>query len=292
LHPSLFKFHSFEVHSYGLMLAIAFLVAIQIFIARGKRRGISEDSLHTVSLVILVLSIVGGRGLFVLTHWPEYSRDLLGIFRLWEGGLMLYGGYILAIVGSILYVRRAKLSVWRVGDAVAPAMVLGIGIGRIGCFLNGCCFGLPTGAPWGVQFPAGSYSAYTFPGVPIHPSQLYLAAAGFVVFTVLLVLDRKPRFDGFVFWTAVALDSIMRFGIDFTRYYDETSHLGQLGGLSFNINQVLSAGLLVTSGIMLRVLSRRRAASPAADDGPSVEPGANPAPESARSAAAEPRSTL
>ena len=304
MHPSLLKIHSFEIHSYGLMLAIAFLVAIQIFLARGKRRGISEDALHTISLVILILAIVGGRGLFVLTHWSEYAGDPLGILRLWEGGLMLYGGYILAIAGTVLYVRRAKLSVWRVADAVAPAMVLGIGIGRIGCFLNGCCFGLPTHAPWAVTFPAGSYSTYVFPGSAIHPSQLYLAGAGFLLFGVLLLLDRKPHFDGYLFWTAVALDAILRFGIDFTRYYDSTSYLGTLGGLSFNINQVLSAGLLVSSAIMLRVLSRRPAASQAPRDGQSAEQGAGPAPaagpgaenlmraQGPNSGAVEPRSTL
>ncbi len=301
MHPSIFKFHTFEVHSYGLMLAIAFLVAIQIFVARGKRRGFPEDSLHTVSLVILILAIVGGRGLFVLTHWADYAPDPLGIFRLWEGGLMLYGGYILAITGTILYLRRAKLPIWRLGDAVAPAMVLGVAIGRIGCFLNGCCFGLPTHAAWGVKFPPGSYSSYVFPGLSIHPSQLYLVGAGFLLFGILLILDRKPHFDGWLFWTAVAIDSVFRFLIDFTRYYDSTSYLGKVGGLSFNINQLLSAGLLLTALIMLRVLARRPAAvMPSVQGGPGLDTGTDPASGPARSVlsdapragAVEPRSTL
>lgn len=257
MHPTILKIGSFAIHSYGLLLAIGFLLAIQIFVSRGKRRGIPEDSLHTISLVILVLAIVGGRGLFVLTHWSEYARDFWGIFRLWEGGLMLYGGYILAIAGGIAYVRRTGLSLWKIADSAAPAMALGIGIGRLGCFLNGCCFGLPTSLPWGVEFPSDSYASYTFPGMPIHPSQLYLALAGIGLFLVLLRLDRTPRFDGWLFWTAVAVDAALRFGIDFTRYYDQTSFLGKVGDLSFNINQILSALLLLTSIIMLRVLSRR-----------------------------------
>jgi len=207
--------------------------------------------------VILILAIVGGRGLFVLTHWSDYQKDLGGIFRIWEGGLMLYGGYILAIAGSIAYVRRTGLRLWKVADAAAPAMALGIGIGRLGCFLNGCCFGLPTNLPWGVKFPAGSYASYTFPGQPIHPAQLYLALAGLALFAVLLRLDRAPHFDGWLFWTAVAVDAVLRFGIDFTRYYDQTSFLGKVGDLSFNINQILSAFLFVASLVMLRILSRR-----------------------------------
>ena len=258
MHPTLFRWGSFQIHSYGLLLAIAFLVSIQIFVARGKRRGIPEEALHTISLVILVLAIVGGRGLFVLTHWKDYASDPLGVLRLWEGGLMIYGGYILAIVGGIAYVRHQKLPLWKIADAVAPPMVLGIGIGRVGCFLNGCCFGLPSHLPWAVRFPPGSYSTYTFPGLPLHPSQLYLAAAGVVLFFALLRLDRAPHFDGWLFWVAVAADAVVRFGIDFTRYYDSTSFLGKIGGLSFNINQVLSAMLIVTALVMLRVLKHRK----------------------------------
>jgi phosphatidylglycerol---prolipoprotein diacylglyceryl transferase len=275
VHPTLFKIGSFVVHSYGLLLAIGFLIAIQIFVARGKRRGIPEDSLHTISLVILILAIVGGRGLFVLTHWSEYSSDPVAIFRLWEGGLMLYGGYILAIAGGIVYVRRAKLPVWKIADAAAPAMALGVGIGRIGCFLNGCCYGLPTKLPWAVKFPPGSYSSFTFPGEMLHPSQLYLALAGGILFLVLLRLDRGPHFDGWLFWVAIMMDAALRFVIDFTRYYDSTSYLGQLVGLSFNINQILSVLLILTSIVMLRIL-RRRPSEPVPI--PESEAGAGPAP--------------
>jgi phosphatidylglycerol:prolipoprotein diacylglycerol transferase len=278
VHPILLHFHGLTLHSYGLLLAISFLLGIQIFVWRGVRRGLPEERLHTLSLVILVLAIVGGRGLFVLTHWSEYARDPLGAFRIWEGGLILYGGYILAIVGGILYLRRAGLPVWRVADAVAPSAALGIGLGRIGCFLNGCCFGLPTHLPWGITFPPGSYSTFTFPGEPLHPSQLYLAGAGVALFAGLLALDRRRRFDGWLFWSYVAIDSVARFVIDFTRYYDQTSFIGRLGSLSFNVNQILSAALLVTSMVMLSVLSRRPAAAPAVAPGSPVPPeeGAEP----------------
>src|SRR6185503_11250346 len=144
MHPTIVQFGNFAIHSYGLLLAVAFLVSIQIFLARGKARGIPEERLSTLSLLLLLLAIIGGRALFVFTHWADYAQDPLGIFRLWEGGLMLYGGYFLAISGGIVYVRRAGLPVWRIADAAAPSMAIGVGIGRLGCFFNGCCFGLPT----------------------------------------------------------------------------------------------------------------------------------------------------
>ncbi|HEX7079179.1 MAG TPA: prolipoprotein diacylglyceryl transferase [Candidatus Eisenbacteria bacterium] len=259
MHPTLLQFGRFAIHSYGLMLAIAFLVAIQVFLARGRARGLSEDRLSTLSLWLLVLAIIGGRAFFVVTHWDDYKADPLAIVKLWEGGLMIYGGYILAIVGGIAYVRRAGMPVWRVADAAAPGMAIGVGIGRIGCFLNGCCFGLPTHAPWGIRFPASSYSTAVFPGEALQPSQLYMVAAGLGLFLLLLALDRKPRFDGALFWTYVAIDAGLRFAIDFTRYYDDASTLGRIGGLTFNVNQAVSVGLIAVSIVMLRVLARRPA---------------------------------
>jgi phosphatidylglycerol:prolipoprotein diacylglycerol transferase len=254
VHPTLIKFHGLELHSYGLLLAIAFLVGIQLFLKRGVARGLPEDKLSTLSLILLVLAIIGGRGLYVLTHWNDYARDFGGVFRIWEGGLMLYGGYFLAIAGGIVYVRRAGLPVWRVGDAAAPSMALGIGLGRLGCFLNGCCFGLPSSVPWAIRFPPGSYSNLVFPNERIHPSQLYLAAAGVGLFLLLLALDRKPRFDGWLFWSYIAFDASLRFIIDFTRYYDATSYLGKVGPFAFNVNQVFSVVLVLAAIFMLRRL--------------------------------------
>ena len=254
MHPTLFRFHGLELHSYGLLLAIAFLVGIQLLLKRGAQRGLPEDKLSTLSLLLLVLAIIGGRGLYVLTHWSDYAKDFGGVFRIWEGGLMLYGGYFLAIAGGIAYVRRAKLPVWRVGDAAAPSMALGIGIGRLGCFLNGCCFGLPSALPWAVKFPPGSYSNFVFPGDPLHPSQLYLAGAGAGLFVLLLLLDRKAHFEGWLFWTYIALDAILRFVIDFTRYYDATSYLGKIGPFPFNVNQVFSVVLVLVALFMLNRL--------------------------------------
>ena len=273
MHPTIFQYGTFAIHSYGLLLAVAFLVSIQIFLARGKARGIPEERLSTLSLWLLVLAITGGRALFVFTHWSEYAQDPLGVFRLWEGGLMLYGGYFLAITGGIVYVRRAGLPVWRIADAAAPSIAIGVGIGRLGCFFNGCCFGLPTHVPWGIHFPPQSYSTAVFPGEALHPSQLYMSGAGFALFVTMLGLDRKPRFDGWVFWVYVALDATVRFLIDFTRYYDETSFIGRAGSLSFNVNQVLSGILFLAAMIMLQVLSRRPAAVYPAPAEPAPVPG-------------------
>jgi len=272
VHPTLWKFHGIELHSYGLLLAVAFLLGIQIFVARARARGLPEEPMQALSLWLLVLAIAGGRALFVLTHWSEYAADPLAIVRLWEGGLILYGGYLAAITGGIVFLRRRGLPVWRVGDAAAPSMALGVAIGRLGCFMNGCCFGLPTALPWGVRFPAESTASYTFPGAALHPSQVYLSGASFLLFVTLLAFDRTRRFDGWLFWTYIALDAIFRFLIDFTRYYDASGAIGSIGTLSFNMNQIVSGFLILTSVVMLAILGRRREAP--------VAPAAPPDPES------------
>jgi phosphatidylglycerol:prolipoprotein diacylglycerol transferase len=151
-------------------------------------------------------------------------------------------------------------------------MALGIGIGRIGCFLNGCCFGLPATLPWAIKFPPGSYSNFVFPGEPLHPSQLYLAAAGIGLFVLLLAIDKKPRFDGWLFWTYIALDAALRFVIDFTRYYDATSYLGKIGPFPFNVNQVFSAVLVLVAVFMLRRLRYARAHGAAVSPAPEALP--------------------
>ncbi len=271
MHPTLWKFSGLELHSYGLLLAIAFLLGIQIFVSRARARGIPEESMQTLSLWLLVLAIVGARALFVVTHWADYAADPLAVLRLWEGGLILYGGYFFAIAGGILYVRSRGLRVWRVADAAAPSMALGIGIGRLGCFMNGCCYGLPTTLPWGVRFPAESVPSYMFPGSHLHPSQLYLSLAGLGIFLWLLMADRKTHFEGWLFWTYIAVDAAFRFMLDFTRFYDSSSAIGSLGRLSFNMNQILSAGLIVLSLAMLAILARRPAAPDAAQPGSSSE---------------------
>ncbi len=134
----------------------------------------------------------------------------------------------------------------------------------------GCCFGLPTTGPLAIKFPPGSYSNFVFPNEPLQPSQLYLAAAGIGLFVLLLALDRKPHFDGWLFWTYIAFDATLRFVIDFTRYYDATSYLGRIGPFAFNVNQVFSAVLVLVSVFMIRRL--RHAGSPAAEPAPSSEP--------------------
>jgi len=263
MHPVLFRIGPLAIRSYGMMLALSFLVGVYLAMYRGKKVGIAPNQLMDLTVYIAVAAIVGARLFYVFPHWEEFSGHLTDIFNPFQGGqigiggLTLYGGFILAVGVSMWYLRRHRMPVWKVGDALAPSIALGIFLTRIGCFLNGCCFGEPSHVPWALAFPPESAAGYTFPDTPIHPTQLYSSLYGLVIFGALLLLERFKRFDGFTFWVFVLLYSVARFAVDFVRYYEPSMTLLTVGGTSFSVNQGISVGLFILAWGMLFLLRRR-----------------------------------
>jgi phosphatidylglycerol:prolipoprotein diacylglycerol transferase len=258
MYPDLPAIGPIHLHTYGLMLALAFWLGSGWLWREARRRGWDENSIATLSLVLLLVSVIGARLMFVATHLSDYAHDPLGALRVWEGGLTLYGGILLAIPAGILYCRSARLPVWEVADAVAPALALGLALGRVGCFLNGCCYGVPTTLPWGVRFPAHSYAALQFPGRALHPSQLYFTAAELAILGALVAL--RPRFPrpGQLWWLFVMLDSATRFLIDLTRYYEPSAVLP--GGV--DLSQAISIGLFLLGLVCFLAAGRAPARAP------------------------------
>ncbi len=249
--PTLFKIGPFAIHSYGVALAIAVFLGIYIVEFKAKKNGIDSQKIYDFAFWVLITAIAGARVLFVVTHLGDYRDELWRVVAIWEGGLTFYGGLIPAVVVGILYLKKQKLNVWKVTDFTAPAIALGIGIVRIGCFLNGCCFGKPTQLGCGVRFPPGSYPYHQFPTETIHPTQLYSSLTGFLIFFVLIVLGRKRRYDGFLFSFYLISYSIFRFFIDFIRYYEESNIILKRWGIEFTINQFASLSLLVFSVFLM-----------------------------------------
>ncbi|MDI6808706.1 MAG: prolipoprotein diacylglyceryl transferase [Candidatus Eisenbacteria bacterium] len=228
MHPVILSIGPLEIKAYGLMLAIAFWIAILIAPRELRRKGIDSEVVPSISLIVIISSLVGGRVAFVLSHLAEYRRAPLDILKVWEGGLTFYGGFLLAVVVGLAYLRRKRVPLLRFCDAVTPALALGEGITRIGCFVNGCCFGVPTTLPWSVVFPKGSYADYQFGQVAVHPSQLYSSGAGFLIFILVILLRRRVKRDGSLFMCLVFLDSCARILIDCTRFYEVGSNFGRM----------------------------------------------------------------
>ncbi len=247
MHPEIFGI----VKSYGLMLAISFGIGLWLCIRRGRAQNIEAETITDVIFGILVSSIIGVRLFFVLTHLGDF-HPWYRAFYIWDGGLTLYGGIIAAIAMVVVMARRRGIPFLILADIIAPSVMLGLGFTRIGCFLAGCCFGRPTDLSCGVVFPLGSPAVKLFGEVAVHPSQLYSSGGGFLIFGLLLLMERVWNFRGATFGRFLLLYGVSRFAVDFSRYYEPE----QVIALGWSNNQWISMGLMVTGLLVLLVTVR------------------------------------
>ena len=155
----------------------------------------------------------------------------------------MYGGAVPATILGMWFLKRWGIDAWKAGDAIAPSMALGLGFTRIGCFLSGCCFGAPTDLPWGCVFPPESHAGNVFPGIALHPAQLYASAFGFVAAGVLLLVDRRGLRKGHLLLSFLGLYAAARFLLDMVRTYDETAF--PIESVALTLNQWVSIGILL-----------------------------------------------
>jgi phosphatidylglycerol:prolipoprotein diacylglycerol transferase len=264
MHPVLFKLGAFELRAYGFTLAISFLLGIYMAVRRGQKRGIDPEKIMDLSVIIILASIIGARFMYVIFHLEEFAGHWTDTFNPFQSngqigiaGLTMLGGVILAIVSSILYLRAKKLPFLKIADAVIPLFFLGEAITRIGCYLNGCCYGTPCHCSIGVVFPPDSPAGAMFQGVAIHPAQLYSSFYALIIFLLMLGIDRKPKFDGYLLYLALVFYGIGRFIIDFFRYYEDSMILLPFDGKGLSMNQGISLAFIIL-GIWLYLWQLRR----------------------------------
>jgi phosphatidylglycerol:prolipoprotein diacylglycerol transferase len=252
VHPILIEIGPLKIYSYGFMLALSFWIGILLAARRAAKRGINPDHIYDMSIIMILGAVIGSRTLYILTHRADY-RSLIDIIALWQGGATFYGGFILAVAGAAVYIRRKKLSFFSVADTCAPSMALGFFFTRIGCFLSGCCFGHPTKSIVGVVFPPHSPAGYYCAGLAVHPTQLYDSFYGLVMACALLLIDRRRPFTGFTFGMLCILCGAGRFTIDFYRFYEDSGFVGKL----MTVSQLMSLALIAVGGLILGLLWAR-----------------------------------
>jgi len=255
MHPVLIKIGWFSVYSFGFMLAASFLAGIYISSVRSKRLGVDPQLALDLSVYLIVSGVVGSRLLYVAFHFDEY-RNLIDVFALWQGGATLYGGFALALMVGYIFCKKRNVGFLLMGDIFSPAIALGIGLTRVGCFLSGCCFGRETAHPWGVSFPADS-PAGAFAreiaaergveSVALHPSQLYDSFLALLTLFLLVVVQKRLTKRGATFGLMLLAYGASRFVVDFFRYYE---HNMRFAG-SFNLNQIVSAVFVVAGAYLL-----------------------------------------
>ena len=204
-------FGNFYIYTYGVVLSIAFALSLLFTIQRAKKRGVSTETITDLSILLLIAGVVGSRFLFVIEEWDDYVGKWASVFNIREGGLSLHGGLIAGLLVGGWYIRARKLDFWKVVDILAPGIAIGMGIGRIGCFFNGCCLGIPTRLPWGVVFKDNPM----FFG-PRHPTQLYEMILDFIIAGILIFGFRNAKPGSAFLWFCILI-GISRFFIEFLR---------------------------------------------------------------------------
>lgn len=248
MHPIFLRLGSFEIHWYGVCMAAGFL----LFLATWTRlsRGTARDGNYLSNLLtVLILSaVLGARGAYVAEHWADYADQPWKILKINEGGLMFYGGLLSAWLALSLFARFHKERWLDFLDLIVTAVPVGHAVGRIGCFLEGCCFGARCDGALGVRFPVGSHvwsqqlsQGLIGPGdapLPVYPSQLIESAANFALFALLLWHYRRRRKEGEQVVLYAALYALIRYGIEMLRS-DIRMPVGP-----FTISQAISLAIL------------------------------------------------
>jgi phosphatidylglycerol:prolipoprotein diacylglycerol transferase len=259
MYPRLFELGPITVYTYGLLLAAAYLLGLQLARVRAARRGLDANRILDLGIYIIISALVGAKLLLLVTDWSSFKADPKELLTLARSGGVFYGGLILAVIVALWYIVRAGLPLWTTCDVFAPGIALGHAIGRFGCLFAGCCYGKPTTKPWGITFtdPFAASNVGTPLGVPLHPTQLYEAGAELIILVILLWSERKGRpFAGRTFWLYMLLYAITRFIIEFYRGDDR----GTVG--IFSTSQFISLLLAPLAIVMLVWLSRAVAPEP------------------------------
>ncbi len=246
MHPVFFEIGGFTVYTYGLMLSLALLVATMGLMREAPREGINPDHLLEAIIATAVAGLIGSRVLYVVLNWHAFSDRWVTVFFTRSGGLSFYGAFFGGVLALLLWSRWRKVGFLKLADLMAPYLALGYAIGRIGCFLNGCCYGTVSTVPWALPASAAD---------PLlrHPVQLYASLGGVLIFIALKLLRPARPFIGFSIMALFAFYGILRFVTEFFR--DEPA-----AWLGLSLAQLFSGALFIlsTALVLLVFFSGRR----------------------------------
>jgi phosphatidylglycerol:prolipoprotein diacylglycerol transferase len=266
MHPRLFTIPAFDVlgrslgpftlHTYGALLAVAFVVGLWVANRQARRAGLDAARVTDLAIWVLIGGLVGAKLMLIAVDWRHYLRTPGELWSVLQSGGVFYGGLLGGLLVAFLYARRHRLPAWPTADVLAPGLAAGHAIGRLGCFAAGCCWGRPADVPWAVTFtdPYAARAVGTPMDTPLHPSQIYESAAAALVFLFLLWLSRRKRFQGQVTLAYLASYSVLRFGLE---YFRGDPDRGRWLGGWLSTSQLIAVALLVAAALLWPRLRRR-----------------------------------
>lgn len=252
MHKIAFQFGSLTITWYGILVATGFMVGLWTASRRALRANIHPETIFDLGPWLLLGTIIGARTLYVISYWNESfaGEPFKEIFMVHHGGLVFYGGLIGASLACILYAWYKHLPLWRLADILAPSIALGSSFGRVGCLMNGCCYGRPTSMPWGIRFP---YGHETYPNY-VHPTEIYDSLLNLTLYCFLAWLYRRKKFDGQIFALYLICYAVLRSFVEL--YRGDYTPVHMLGPLT--PGQLISIGTITTGAILLWILSRKK----------------------------------
>jgi len=256
-------FHISFLHTYGVLVAAAFLAGLWMASRLARRAGLDADAVTNLGIYCALSAIVGAKLMMFIVdaqYYIDRPGEIFSLATLQAGGVF-YGGLIVALAVAWWYFKRTGLPPAKTADVFAPGIALGHGIGRLGCFSAGCCWGVKSDLPWAVTFtnPAANQLVGVPLGVRLHPTQLYEAFAEFLIFGVLYWRSGKPHRAGAIISLYLVLYSAVRFTVEFFRFHEQ----GNLWGGPLDTSQWISLALLAAGATWL-LRNRSLAGSPLA----------------------------
>jgi len=249
--PVFLRIGPVQLRWYGLMYMLSFIIGFFVMrrYAKYRKLNLSTDDLYDLLFYLILGVMVGGRLGYVLFYdLSTYIRDPLSIFAIWQGGMSFHGGFVGMVLATIWITRKKRWDFWQIADLVSAVAPIGLGLGRIGNFINGELYGRPTNVAWAMVFPEGG-------NVPRHPSQIYeVLLEGLLLFFILRWIYRKNFYRGTVFWALLAFYGLFRFLVEFVREPDVQIGL-DLG--PFTRGQELTFPMLVIGTAMMIIYARR-----------------------------------
>lgn len=263
MYPYLLSIGGYQVHSYGFMMALSFIAGLVHWIWLGRTRGYTRNTCVDLMILVMLSGIFGARIAFILENLDVFLDDPVRMFMVNQGGLVFYGGLAAAGVGVVLFGKIRHLAIVPLIDFTLTAVPLSHAVGRIGCFLNSCCFGRICNHSGGVQYPKYSQpwhlhlnesliDAHASQSLPVYPVQLYEAGFNIAVYIILVSVFLRRRERGIIAAVYLILYSFGRFFLEYFR----GDHAARVSMAGLSMGQIVSIPLFVIGCVMLLMICR------------------------------------